>query len=313
MSGEKLRIYLFSFNRPRFLKNCVASIEALAGAYPLTIVDDHSDDKKTRRLLARFCERHQVLRPDTADTQGTFKTGGLYPNKNLALAHAERHNVRYALYMHDDQQLVRQLTEADITRFDRYFGHYPDHFELHGCFMKARLRPWDEQYMRPDNSGLAYFRDADKARGHKHFSGSGLFHVARTRATLGEFAIGEKPNEAALAAAHIKLGFYAWPFMTWLPFPISYRGKKRSVEHAMVEHLGGGGFHPIRHMTGAEEQALLERNLEILPIAEDFLHAPSAPKARYWSTMGGFYNASARGGFRKSLARLLHKRQLRHG
>lgn len=305
---SRLRVYVFSYNRPRFLENIVRSVETLVPGTALTIIDDDSKDRRTRRLLAGYEARHQVMRPSTHATRQMHKTGGLYANKTLALDDALANGAEYALYMHDDQQIVRAVDDSDLARFDAFFEANPRAIELHACFLKRDLSEPDEQYTELDASGNAYLRILPGARGHKHFTGSGLFHVARTRQTLGEFALGEKANEAQLKERGIFLGFYAWPFMAWLPFPISYRGKKRALSHRTMEWLGGGGFHPIDYLNGDAERAFMSRDVVRRPVAEDYLVAPSAPKTEKWSTMGGFYNASARRGFRKSVARLIWKK-----
>lgn len=305
--ASRLRVYLFSYNRPQFLQNCVESVVQQLPGVALTIVDDDSTDRRTRELLEYYEPAHQVLRPSTHADRQMFKTGGLYANKTLALRDALEAGAEYALYMHDDQQIVRYVDDADLACFDAFFAANPTAVELHTCFFKHDLREADAQFTRIDDSRNAYFRDHPQSRGHKHFTGSGLFHVGRVRALFDTFPLGEKVNEAFFAERDIWLGFYAWPFMAWLPFPISYRGKKRAMSHRVMEWLGGGGFHPIDRLSGESARRLMERDIRERPVAEDFLVAPTAPKAEKWSTMGGFYNASARRGFRKSVARLIWK------
>lgn len=308
-SAARLRVYIFSYNRATFLKNCVDSVVQQLPGVALTIVDDDSEDRRTQKLLANYEQdnQHQVMRPSTHAERQMFKTGGLYANKTLALHDAIAAGADYALFVHDDQQIVRQVDDDDIERFDAFFAANPTSIELHTCFMKHDLRESDAQLTRIDDSTTAYFRDHPDARGHKHFTGSGLFHVGRTRQMFDTFPLGEKVNEAYFAERDVFVGFYAWPFMAWLPFPISYRGKKRALSHRVMEWLGGGGFHPIRYLSGDSARRLMERDIGIRPVAEDFLVAPTAPKAEKWSHMGGFHNASARRGFRKSVARLIWK------
>ncbi|HET7315582.1 glycosyltransferase family A protein [Salinisphaera sp.] len=306
----RLRVYIFSYNRAQFLQNVVDSVVQQLPDAELTIVDDDSEDRRTRTLLQRYERenRHQVLRPSTHVERRMFKTGGLYANKTLALHDAIAAYADYALFVHDDQQIVRRVDDTDMERFDAFFAANPRSIELHTCFMKHDLRESDAQLTRIDDSGTAYFRDHPDSRGHKHFTGSGLFHVGRTRALFDTFPLGEKVNEAFFGERGIFVGFYAWPLMAWLPFPISYRGKKRVLSHRVMEWLGGGGFHPVQYLSGDSARYFMERDIRIRPVAEDFLVAPTAPKAEKWSHMGGFHNASARRGFRKAVARLIWKR-----
>lgn len=309
-TGETdLRIYVFTYNRPEFLSHCIDSVTRHAPDYPLTIIDDNSDDAQTRRLVAELSHKHNVIQPDDSSDEHTFKTGGLYPNKNIALDDAERAGARYALFIHHDMQLVRPIRRSDIACFDRFFAANENSMELQICFMKKHLQEWDEKYAQLDESRTAYFRDPANAKGHKYFSGSGIFNIERVRNKMGWIQIGEKANEDAAKALDARMGFYAWPLLMWLPFPISYRGKKRSLTLRALEYVGGGGFHPINDMPESREAEFLERSLDIQPVAERYLECPGVPRqARYWSTMGGRYNVVAlERGWRKRLGKLLRK------
>lgn len=308
-SESTLRIYVFSYNRPEFLNNCVKSMTRLAPDFALTIVDDNSDEPRTRRLIDDLSRSHNVIHPPETTGPQTYKTGGLYPNKNLALEDAARTGATYAFFVHHDMQLVRPIRSGDLACFDRFFEVNTRSMELQVCFMKLQLRQWDEQHARLDESNTAYLRSPSDARGHKFFSGSGVFNVERTKNMLGEIRLGEKANEAAARELNARMGFYAWPFLMWLPFPVSYRGKARSIPLRTLEYIGGGGFHPINDMSTARETAFLNRSLTIQPVAERYLECPGVPRqARYWSTMGGHYNVSAlERGWRRRLGKLIRK------
>ncbi|MDZ7736264.1 MAG: hypothetical protein U5P41_09300 [Gammaproteobacteria bacterium] len=77
--------------------------------------------------------------------------------------------------------------------------------------------------------------------------------------------------------------------MMWLPFPVSYRHRTRSLNHRLHEYLGKAGFHPIDYLAGPDLADFLGRDLNIKPYAEDFLQSPGLSHIEIWSTMGGKY------------------------
>ena len=48
-----ISIYVFSYNRPKFLKRCIDSVSMLAADLPYYVIDDGSDDPSIMRLLSR--------------------------------------------------------------------------------------------------------------------------------------------------------------------------------------------------------------------------------------------------------------------
>ncbi|MCH8542014.1 MAG: hypothetical protein LAT61_00465 [Alcanivorax sp.] len=63
---------IFSFNRGRYLENCVNSIERCAPGTPIAIFDDNSEDADTIALLSRLRERYPVIQPE----QGSYRRLG---------------------------------------------------------------------------------------------------------------------------------------------------------------------------------------------------------------------------------------------
>ena len=73
---------------------------------------------------------------------------------------------------------------------------------------------------------------------------------------------------------------------------------------ALYEILGGGRFpHPVEQMNDAEVERFWNRARSVFPVAEDFLHCPTAPAPENWAAGGGDYLVVARGGWRQNTLR----------
>ena len=300
-----LSVYLFSYNRGRQLKNCIRSIEICAPALPTTIIDDNSTDPNTQEVLAKLTGKYRIIQPGACRNMNVSKYGGLYANMNLALREAASQGVRYALFIQDDMQFVRPFEAVDSSNLEVYFSSNLKNFELHTCFMKQEYIQYDRQHSVLDETRVAYHRLNKAVPGNKHFSDVGVFHIERTREILNAFETGELANEELAKRRGARLGFYAFPFMMWLPFPESFRGKQRNLLHRAMETLGGSGFYPVKYMTDDEVKRLFDRDLRCLPVAEKLLVSPDAPSAHYWSTAGGAANTRARGYWRSLMGRIL--------
>lgn len=288
-------IFVFSFNRGRFLAHCIASIEACVSGAQVIIIDDGSDDPRTLAQLEYLSSKYRVLGP-TRSSDEEIKTGGLYSNMNLALNIAEARNERRALFIQDDMQLVRTVTGADCLFIDGFFDANPGAIQIQPCFRRRESLSRLVSCAFLDNSGSAFFLPSIAEKGKDNFSATGVFDIKRVRDFLGEFSVGEGRNSFRCRSLGIKKGLAAYPFMSWLPYPPSFRGRRRSIIHRSMEFFGGAGFHPIDMMSDDDSQRLLHRQPVTLPVVEDWLFSPSAPRHDRWSTGGGEYNLIARGG-----------------
>ncbi|MDZ7736265.1 MAG: glycosyltransferase [Gammaproteobacteria bacterium] len=170
-------IYLFSYNRARFLENCLASIRDCAPQCGVTIVDDSSDDRATVDLLRRCQGTHEILKPEGA-VKIDVPYGGLYNNMNMALCHARDCGRERVVFIQDDIQFVRRLTETDVEYIEAFFSRYPRSFKLQTTFLKKGLKPYDERRMTLDAESRVYFRRRE-GPGLIDFSDVGVFHVPR--------------------------------------------------------------------------------------------------------------------------------------
>ena len=135
-SMTDIRIYVFSFNRGVFLENCLRSIEICAPSCEVLVVDDQSNDQKTKDILKYFSDKFQILIVgEHAEVE--HKTGGLNNNMSFAFSDAREKGFRYVLFLQDDMQLVRPLIDDDIVNAEKFFIANENSAELHTCFISS--------------------------------------------------------------------------------------------------------------------------------------------------------------------------------
>lgn len=307
LSLADIKIYVFSFNKGVFLENCLRSIEVCAPSCEVVVIDDQSDDQKTKDVLNYFSDKFQILIAGKHD-EVEHKTGGLNNNMSFALSDAREKDIQYVLFLQDDMQLVRPLLNDDIVNAEMFFSSNKNSAEMHTCFMKM-LNADQEQHTRIDNSGRAYIRTPGGRKGWSGFSDVGLFNVDRFFELFANFKLtqGEYLNNKYAEKNNIQMGISINPFMMWLPYPVSYRGKNRSIPLRIIELFGGCGYYPYSVMSSSEVSAFTNRDIEKRPYAEEWLTANDLNQVRFWSFSGGIANLIARGGIRAWLGRLLYK------
>lgn len=301
---ERMAVYIFSYNRAQLLDHSIDTTLQCLVNFDCIVVDDDSNDPATVGVLKKWAHRVTIL--PVQKSKGENKTGGLYPNMSLALNHALHAGYDYALFTQDDMQFIRPFQSRDIELIETYFTAHPNAIQLLLHFVK---RPQSDSPITDlwalDDSGTVYLRTERNRHDKGNFCAGGIFDVARTKAALGHFRTSEAENSQIVRAKGIYYGFSRVPLITFMPAPISYRGKKRSLEHRLYEWLGGAGFHPLDLMTPEEIDWFWQRERKTPPLAEDVLHCPTAPAPDNWAAGGGDYLVVARGGWRKSIYDLI--------
>jgi len=286
---DSMAIAVFSFNRGVFLEHCIKTIEKNAPELSITIYDDNSDDQFTCSILERLSKKYKVkknIRPEEVED----KTGGLAGCMNMAMRDARDLGIEYILFIQDDMQLVRPITHDDLSYIDNYFDVISNTFQIStNFFREINVNTLPQEYYT-NIKAAAYIRHKESEHGKSNFSDTGVFSVSRFYQLFQNFEVGEDVNSMRAISNGLTLGFSIYPFMCWLPYPLSYRGKKRTPKHLLFEHYGRSGFYPILQMQEEEVKNLFNRNPEELPIMERFLHSPSSPRQDVWSTGGGEYN-----------------------
>ena len=297
--------FVFSFNRGVFLENCLNSIESCLAGAKTVIIDDNSTDPETLETLSELSKRFEVIHPQAAETE--IKTGGLYANMNYAMDIANSIGSPYALFIQDDMQLVRKIDASDFRRISSYFQEIPNSFQISTSFIRQlSVKDFFKDHFLDLKSG-SYIRRRDRERGKSNFSAAGVFDVERFHNIYGSFEIGEGKNSERAQQLGLVCGRSITPFMCWLPYPNSYRGRARNMKHRFFEYFGRSGYYPIELMSDLSTAEFLNRDPMILPVMEHYLLSPSAPRNDIWSTGGGEYNFDCYDGFAARVFRALKR------
>jgi len=265
-----LRIYIFSFNRAAFLRNCIASIQSYAPSCPLTVVDDNSTDPETRAVLADLPQ--MGVRLIQQATHLNERHGGLYANMQLALDSADEGD--RVLFIQDDMQLVRPLDEADFRYIDDFYAAFPKAAFLNPVFLKGQRNRRDRRITRINPDFPVYFRHypSKKTYGGLAYTDAVIGDVSRLRAVNWRFTQSEVAN-ADSAMRHFGLmGFMACPFVMFLPQVPVYRGKRKSWAVRIAERRVGEAPKTFEPMSPADLRRFKQRDLSVLPVAEHFLN-----------------------------------------
>jgi glycosyltransferase involved in cell wall biosynthesis len=293
---------VFSFNRGRFLENCVRSIEQCVPSARLAVFDDNSDDEDTRQALDRIRARHAVLQPGHASTH---RLGGLYGNMQSALERARDEDL--VCFVQDDMQVVRPVSDDDIRAICRTFDADRKLAFLQPCFLKGCNRERDRRTLA-FNPGLnAYVRAESAQSSGRHFSAVLLTRPSRLLAQGWVFARSEPENDRQASQLFGKIGHLFAPIAMWLPEVPAYRGKRKTLALRLAERRRGVGFFPFVPMSGADTARLKARSPDILPVAEDFLKCtnPALPVPWMYYPLQGSRLLKKLNGAEVSLRRLV--------
>lgn len=264
MSEAKMEVFVFSYNRGKYLRNCLESLRRHAPACPVTVVDDGSRDRETRAVLAEYCQSARIV---VNDGSAASSLGGLYGNMNWALSAA---TAEWALFVQDDMQLVRDITSADIDHIGRFFRAYPDAIEFQPCFAKGSTRAVVGDGLTVDENVPVFLRDTTKSN-RAYFSAVGIFHANRVRERGIRLLDSEAKNEEYIAEVAAPIGLSPYPFMMWLPFAESVKFRHKGLLQRYAEWRARAGLYPFRALTDEEVEQLFRRDLAELPYAEKLL------------------------------------------
>lgn len=264
--SDRLLFCVFSYNRGRFLENCVASIETCVPDADIVIFDDDSNDAYTQEVLGRLSQRMEVVQPGN---RSSHKLGGLYGNMQSAIEYARDRNL--VCFIQDDMQVVRHVNKEEITQLDRIFDNHPDVAFLHPCFLKGLNRERDEATLTYDDSLQAFRRRATDQSAGQYFSAILITRPSRLLEKNWRFRLSEPANDLQARDYFHTIGHLFMPFVMWLPDVPAYRGKRKTLALRLAERWRKCGFFPYEILSEGQVEQLRARPKEVLPFAEDFL------------------------------------------
>lgn len=271
-------VCIFSFNRERFLRNCVESVRACMPYANIAIFDDDSTDPDTRRYLAEASSYCEIVAPQTV---GTIKHGGLYHNMNAALELFK--GSQFVCFLQDDTQVVRPVCEEEFDKIDQIFEENAQLGFIHPCFIRGVdliKRPVDAL---PGPGNEFYFRKDTGQSAGIHYSDLVIFKPMRLIRAGWEFQQSEPANDRQ-AKALFGMMLYMWlPFAMWLPEVPAYRGKSKTLGLKLAERKKNVGFYPFRVWRQEDiVQARAQGNYQ-LPVAESFLQCVADTPPKPWT------------------------------
>jgi len=297
---HQLHIYIFSYNRGVFLDNALQSVRKCLPNCPVVIIDDNSSDPITLSALDKWREFYDVCSARN-DYGEVHRLGGLHNNMRYAFRDAKNKRAKYVLFIQDDMQLIRPILPDDFHNFDFFFTNNPNSVQLQPCFLKMYLSDLDNEYMYLDKSGNAYLRPTNFP-GYSGFSDVGLFNLERFYNLFEDVQEDEYHNNEYAINNEIQLGYYTYPFMMYLPFSFTHRGRRRSMGLRTIEWLGRSGYYPYDFLSMDDTRSFLNRDISQKPYAEKWLSCEGLNHIRQWSYSGGLARLYECGGWRENLA-----------
>lgn len=287
---------VFSFNRGRYLENCITSIETCAPGHPIIIFDDNSTDPETTRIVENYRAKHRVIQP-RQDANSRHHLGGLYGNMQRAFE--ECIDADLVCYLQDDTQMVRRLEEDDIADIEATFEKNPSLGFINPCFIKGINFTKGAEYYSYNPELKLYFRERSQRSSGTFFSALLIMKPSRLKDVGWTFAKSEPANNQKAANHFISMGYLFAPFAMWLPEVPAYRGKKKTLGLKLAEKKRKCGYYPFALMSKSEIADLKQRDASSLPIAEDFLHCINHEPPKPWA-----YNPLTNTGWIKTLNQL---------
>jgi hypothetical protein len=270
-----METFVFAHQRGRYLENCLRSADAVGWPGPLTIIDDGSTDRASRRVL-RAAERegHRVIRQD-GGTRGAW--GGLQRNMGLALDLAEG---PATLFIQDDLQFVRSVSEDELARITTLVNDPAASPFLAPFF---HMESWTES-MKP-----GAFRWDERAQVHvrtpenrfEGFSDVAILSPSRLRAAGWDPRFVEKEASPRAVELFGPMRSLHDPFIVFVPYPHAPRHRLR---RRLKERKRRRTPAAVRLMTPAEVERMRASTTERLPFATEHLQLVSRRRERLLGT-----------------------------
>jgi len=261
---NELEVAIFSYNRGQYLKNCIESITKNLPEVKVTVFDDYSDDPYTVSYLKQLGDK-VILGADGK----TMRHGNLYKNMQMAL---DLSSQRFLLFLQDDIQVVRAITTQDINNIDAIFSD-PDIAFLRPQFMKQGDGQRNIGLLTPSEKIRAYIpKDEYKKGTFGHsYCDVVLCDINTLKKRGWKFLEGERANQIQAHGMFKYMPFMADSFVFYCPEVPCYRDKKLFLASKLVQNKLEGNISAFKVFSEDKNNKFTHRNINIWPIAEDFL------------------------------------------
>ena len=217
MQEPKIRVAIFSYNRPEHLANLLTSIRDLWPQADVVVYDDNSTHRGMKSVL------ESCGFPVRTGPGGSGRHGGLYSNMQQAYEESMAEGFEYLLTLQDDMQLVRPVTEELLGKYFQDFGRDQALTQIEPRFAKTPLK-------RRKKSKTSGSSSQNKPIAFKAYLDVGIFKISRLSRLGWSFNVegsqiisGEQTLSIRAAKLGMKKGDPATPFVMHLPFPHLYR------------------------------------------------------------------------------------------
>lgn len=269
----------FSFNRGTLLTNLVQSIERCHPTAKITIFDDQSTEKYTLEVLSRLAEKKNTrIISATNDTLAKQRMGGLHKNMESYLESHVRSE--YVVYVQDDTQMVRSITDHDVRYINEFFSEFARAGFLDPIFHRGRLkRNRDSKRFGINNEFGAWFRSPEEV--YSGFSDISIFKPSRLVASGFSFQKSELPTSRFAFKNFGPMAHMSIPFLSFMPAPPTYRYDTETLAYRLWSAQRTGCF-PIKYLDEKEINKLEDCFPNRFPTVEEFLCAPSYKNGHPW-------------------------------
>jgi|TARA_A100001518_G_C1225058_1_gene72474 hypothetical protein len=261
-----LTVCIFSFNRGKYLYNCIKSIQHCIPQANIVVFDDHSDDPDTIKCLNNIKDTCTVIKPNK---EGTIKHGGLYHNMNHALELLK--NSPLICFLQDDTQLVRPVKEDELNDINTLFIENPTLGFVHPCFIRGIDLKKHSITPLPGPTGHTFYRQPTGQSAGIHYSDLVIFKPDRLIAAGWHFQQSEPANDQQAQQLFGMMAYLWLPLAMWLPEVPAYRGKKKTLGLRLAEQKKQVGFYPFKLLHQSDVDNFAQRDKPTLPIAEECL------------------------------------------
>ena len=252
---DDLIFCVFSFNRYRYLKNLVSSIDAFYPDVTVVIFDDNSTEQELLDYYKQLDlkENYSIIKQNAASTDKS-KHGGLYQQMNTALDYCWEKNINFVFFIQDDMQFVQSLDLPALCK--QYFMKRENVLMFSPLFMQKIFLPEIEKYIGK-KEGTYFFKEYGVAD-------AGIINLGRAKAAGLQFSSrGEKYNGNIYHDLGYRLILAMNPCLAWVPWAISY---KHDTRKGVFLYRKDRLF--IKPLSGEKRDKLLNNN--DIPFLEDF-------------------------------------------
>jgi hypothetical protein len=275
---SNMMIAIMSYNRGKYLKNCIHSIEKNFSLKNIKIYDDDSSCHYTRKYLKIISKKYPVY-VNKKKTDNNLR--GLYLNMNKALNHALQDGFDFIFIIQDDIQIVRSCDKDFFSECSKIFNSDNKIIQIVPVFFKG-----DYKNINFNKKSIVINKEPDYYWRKNKWSGIsdvGIIKIEELKKNNWQWnpEENEECNMKVAAKNNWKYVFSRNPIMMYTPWPETYRANKKNIQYIMEKFLMIG-LNPYKNMTEEKVDLLLNRPLDSFPIAESYLKAKNNLLSKPW-------------------------------